>query len=427
MKLLATFGFLIAFGLNLYVATKQQQRMLRKIRSRNTGIVSYAFAMASLVLIFVEFWCLTGIFPYYVILLLLAASFVGVVIHNLIGAIAGFGLEQKKSKINILALILGAQRKAWGAVLLLAALVMLIVIVVGSLYKFWTLPVGSPEAVGWIAFFLFIVPQLFSMVSGMASTIPIMASEFVDQDLRNYFLSNQFSSVIYSTAAFIFPVWVFAQLGKMPYDWIPPGWVILSLPLLIFIFCYLLAYFVGANRHRSLVKAQLEWRREWLKDAEELLAVPEEIRGHLVEEKNAELQKEVRDRTASNELHTFIQEVESLVQSAPDPANLGPVGDIFGIILDNKQNLREWDMRFREVDTLDHLSRTVSQAGCGNLSNFVVAAKNHVTEDIQEMSKKGSLLAGGFGTAMSGAGLFLFKAYLPQLMALIGHLTGVQL
>ena len=49
----------------------------------------------------------------------------------------------------------------------------------------------------------------------------------------------------------------------------PPGWLILSIPSLIFLFCYLLPYFVGASRYRFQLKAQLEWRREWLKETEE--------------------------------------------------------------------------------------------------------------------------------------------------------------
>src|SRR5439155_25003794 len=129
-----------------------------------------------LLLIFIQFWCLTGIFPYYVILALVGASFIGVMIHNLIGAFAGFGIEEKKSRINILALTFGAQRaaqrKAEAKAVLIGAFVLLIAVSVGSLYKFWKLPVGSGEAVAWIAFFLFIIPQIFRILLDFASTLP---------------------------------------------------------------------------------------------------------------------------------------------------------------------------------------------------------------------------------------------------------------
>ena len=55
MKFISTIGFLIAYALNMYVGVKQQQRMIRKLRSKNTDIVSYGFAMLRLLLIFVQF------------------------------------------------------------------------------------------------------------------------------------------------------------------------------------------------------------------------------------------------------------------------------------------------------------------------------------------------------------------------------------
>ena len=94
---------------------------------------------------------------------------------------------------------------------MIGAFVLLVVVPVGSLYKFWKLPVGSSEAVAWIAFFLFIIPQIFSILLGFASILPTITSEYVDNDVRNYLLSTQFSSVINSTVALTFPVWVFTK------------------------------------------------------------------------------------------------------------------------------------------------------------------------------------------------------------------------
>jgi hypothetical protein len=423
MKLLSTLAFLVAFALNLFLGTKQNKRTFQKIRSRNTGIVSYTYAMISLILIFVQFWCLTGIIPYYVILLLIVASFAAVLAHNLIGAMAGFGLKQKQTKINILSVVLFAQLKAAGVAVLFGALVMVVVVLAGSLYKFWRLPMGSPEAVCWIAFFLFIIPQIFSILANFI-TIPILTSEFVDSDVRNYFLSTQFSAVIYSTAALIFPVWIFNQSKGSVFPWMPPGWLILSTPLLIFLICYLVPYFLGASRHRAQVKTQLEWRKEWLRETEELLALPEPNRAGLIEEKNAALQAELRDRTESNELYKFVQEVENVLSSSPPGADLGQPGEVFKIIVENKQSLKDWDIRFREARILEQLSHTVTQAGSGNLSGFIAAAKSNVTDDLATMSKERNLLAGTLWTLASALGPFLFKAYQNQILAVIGHLTG---
>src|SRR5436853_430750 len=248
-KLLGTVGFLLALGLSVSLAAKQQRRMLRKIRSRNTGIVSYVFTMAILLLTFIQFWCLTRIFPIYVILLLMAASLISVVIHNLIGAVVGFGNAQKNAKINVLNVILSAQHKELGCVVLTGSLIMLLSIAV-ALYKFWTLPLGSEEAVAWIACLLFIVPQLILTISTLAVIMPILTSEYVDDDVRNSSLSVQFSSIIYSTIALIFPVWILKQQGVRIFEWMPPDWVILSIPLLIFLFACVVPFFIGMHRYR---------------------------------------------------------------------------------------------------------------------------------------------------------------------------------
>lgn len=423
MKFISTIGFLIAYALNMYVGVKQQQRMIRKLRSKNTGIVSYGFAMLGLLLIFVQFWCLTGIFPYYVILLLVGASFIGVMIHNLIGAFAGFGVEENKSKINILVLAFAAQRKAAGAAVLIGAFVLLVVVPVGSLYKFWKLPVGSSEAVAWIAFFLFIIPQIFSILLGFASILPTITSEYVDNDVRNYLLSTQFSSVINSTVALTFPVWVFTKFPSTINQWMPPGWLILSIPSLIFLFCYLLPYFVGASRYRFQLKAQLEWRREWLKETEEVLTLPEASRISHIQEKNTVLDAKVTERIEANELNKYLRDLESSISGVTtEELSQNPGVQILKLIYDNRENLQEWDIRYREIDKLQHLSNTVSQTGSGDLSGFIASAKTHVTDDIAALSKERSVLAGGMWTVLTFLGPLVFKAYQDPIVALIGKL-----
>ncbi len=423
MKLISSIGFLIAFGLSLKIGMAQQRRMVRKLRSKNTGVVNYGFAMLSLLLVFVQFWCLTRIFPYYVILLLIAASFLGVMIHNLIGAIAGFGVEQKRTRINILVLAFAAQRKAAGVALLVGAFVILIGVPIAALYKFWKLPVGSSEAVAWIAFYLFIIPQIFSILASFASTLPTITSEYVDNDVRNYLLSTQFSSVIYSTVALIFPVWVFSRFPSTINQWMPPGWVILSIPSLIFLVCYLLPYFVGVRRYRSQMKAQMEWRKEWLKETEELLTLPEPSRTGRIQERNSELTAKVTERLEANDLHNFMNELEGIVAAATtEEANPNPAIDVLKLICENRQNIESWDIRYREIDKLQDLSNTVSQAGPGDLSGFIASAKTHVTDDIAALSKERSVMAGAISTILTAVGPLVLKAYQDPILAFISKL-----
>jgi hypothetical protein len=420
-KLLSVVGFLVALGVTFWLVKAQQERTLRKIRSRNTGIVSYAFAMAFLLLTFVQFWCLTRIFPIYVVLLFMAASLVGVMLHNLIGAIAGFGHAQKNEKINVMNLILGAQHKATGCVMIIGGVIVIISIGV-TLHKFWTVPIGSAEVLAWSACSLFIFPQLLSAISTLMLIVPVLTSEYVDNDVRNSALSTQFSSIIYSTIALIFPVWILKQEKAQIFKWMPPEWVLLSIPLSIFLLGCLVPFFIGMHRYRSQRRAQLDWRKEWLISTEELLAGAAPIT-----EKMEELQNEITSRAQSNELRAFIEKfpstVATLTDASPGSAAAKAAEGILNVINANVGKLNDWDIRFREEHKLSHLSQTMSQMGAQNAGGFVGATLKHTNEEIDNLSKQRNIFASGFWGFISAMGPLVFKAYQDKIMALIGALT----
>ena len=420
MKFISSIGFLIVFGLSLKIGLMQQRRMLQKLRSKNTGVVGYGVAMLGLLLVFVQFWCLTRIFPSYVILALVAASFLGVMIHNLIGAIAGFGVKQKQSRINILVITYAAQRKAAGVAMIVGSLFLLLGVPIGALYKFWKFPIGASEAVAWIAFFLFIIPQIFSIVLNLAGTLPTITSEYVDNDVRNYLLSGQFSSVIYSTVTLIFPVLIFSQFPSTLDRWMLPGWMILSVPSLIFLVCYLPPYFVGARKYRAELKTELEWRKEWLKEMGEVLTLPEPSRTGSIQEKNSELTAKITETTEANELHKFINDLEGIEAAAE--ANPNPALDILRLIYENRENLKDWDVRYREICRLQQLSSRVSQPSPGDLGPYITSAKTNVTDDITALSTEKTVIAGGIWTVMTAVGPWVLKAYQDPILAGIGKL-----
>jgi hypothetical protein len=165
------------------------------------------------------------------------------------------------------------------------------------------------------------------------------------------------------------------------------------------------------------VKARLEWRKKWLQETEELLALPEQSRAALLEQKHTQLDAEVRERIATNELDTFLEEAHTRA------GEMEPSASGLDIILENERNLQEWDMRFREINVLKQLSQTVSEAGPGNLSGFVTIAKNHATEDLTALSTKRNLLAGGLWGVMAAVGPVLFKTYQDRILELIGKLS----
>jgi len=420
MKLISTIGFLIAFGLTAKVANLQQRRIIRTINSRNTGIVGYGLAMLGLLLAFVQYWCLTRIFPVYIILLLIAASSLALVIHNVLGAIAGFGAQQKQSRINILVLTYAAQHPGAGVFLLIGSLVIVLGVLIEALNKFWRLPIGSNEAVAWIAFCLFMILGFFSFASLLLSTVPTIASEYTDNDVRNYLLSSVFSSVIYSTVALIFPVWIFNSFPSTLDQWMPSGWVILSIPSLVFLVCCLPSYFMGARRYRTQIKTQLEWRKEWLKEAGELLALPEPGRTASIQGKNAQLNAKITEATEANELRKFMDGLEGIVAAAE--ANPNPAFGVLRLIYENRAKLEGWDVRYSEIDKLRQLSIRVSETSPGDLAPYITSAKTNLTDDIAAVSKQKSVAAGGTWTVLGTAGPWVLKAYQDPILSLIGRL-----
>jgi hypothetical protein len=451
MKFLCTIAFLLAFAFGIYVGYLKHQRTLKNIHGKTKGIVTYVLSTTILVIGFIQFWLLTGIFPYYVILFLIGASLIGMLIYNFIGAIAGFSLQQQK--VQILGLVWGVQRPMTGCVLITSSVLTVGTIVFGSLYIYWKMPVRAPEAVGWIAFFLFILPHVVGTLNDLALSSPMMTSEFVDEDVRNSLISARFSSIIYSIVALVFPVWIFEeQIGKT-FGWLPSYGLLLSIPLLLFLVGGILPYFVGMYQYRSKARALLEWRRNWLHDVDQLLDLPEgQNRSDLWQEKLDELKAEITARTQENEFlgayERFLAkgaEGADALSSPSSPSPTNPISDeadgakssngsaepesdvarISLIIEEHKDKLRDWDIRFRDVDKLHYLFRSISGVPPESIRKFVEGNFEDVNAEIGTLKTQRNILAGTSLTIISAAGSWVFRTYQDPIMKMIANLAGL--
>lgn len=441
MKLLCTIGFLLALGSGFYLGNKKHKRVYQGIRGKNTGVVTYVLSMAMLVIAFIQFWLLTGIFPFYVILLLVVSSLLGIMIHNLIGAIAGFSLQQKK--INVLGVVWAVQHPLLGCALIISSVLMLMVMTIGSLYTFWKWQIGSGEARAWIAFFLFIVPQLVAVPTGLALNGPMVTSEFIDDDVRNSYVSSQFSSILYSTVTLVFPMWIFQTELSGVFGGLPPYGLLLSIPLLLFLLGGAFPFFVGMHRYRSTTQTLLEWRRNWLQDVNHLLTLPEgDNRHQLWKEKLSELEAEIRTRTDENEFLAYYQRLrqaggaQPLVQAdgasattvptaTPTTPPPEPLQQIFQVIEQYQDKLRQWDVRFRDVDELTVLFRSLSGTEPSSVAKFVEGNLNDVKGEISSLTKRRNVVAGACLALFPALGSWFFRAYQEPISRLIGELTGL--
>lgn len=93
MKLVWTILYLAAVTATMFLGNKLVGSSMKGIQAgRQRTWLGLAAGTAILVLSFVQFFCLTGMFPLQLILLLVLASLVGLGIYHAIGAVAGFTL-----------------------------------------------------------------------------------------------------------------------------------------------------------------------------------------------------------------------------------------------------------------------------------------------------------------------------------------------
>src|SRR5690242_7279754 len=104
MKVLLTLAFLFISAVMLFLGLRLQRTTLLQIRQKRTGIFKiFFFQLLILFLLFVQYWLLTRRpFPFFFFLLLIGAEFTGLLLNEIIGAISGFTIREKRHKVNIL-------------------------------------------------------------------------------------------------------------------------------------------------------------------------------------------------------------------------------------------------------------------------------------------------------------------------------------
>ena len=482
MKFISTVAFLLLSFASLFISTKVNKLILESFKAsthRTTRISLLRYA--SFFIVFVQFWVLARIFPIYLILLLIGASTLGLIINTLMGAISGFTLEENKQKIGALSLIWGAsQGQTLGCVMLVLGPIVTLSSAIFSLWYFWKYPIGDPRARVMIALFHFALPQLFRIPVLLLMTWPSVTSEYLDDDLRNSHLAEAFSNIIYQTIFLLFPFWLFKQEINA-FQWrLPPFWILLSIPLIVFIVGGLLPFFVGLYRYRSQARSMTRWQANWLKDMLVTNELPAgQARDSSFNQQFEELNNEIQVRISQNELLGYYRKlwegdsstsqltaVESLPAAvavdnlAPQPEQIGagepastalvpraqanPIAmvkmylkpgpaantqstdltdQVVSIIKANQGNLVHWDIRFAHLQDLFQLYDATVEAKTKDISGFVKARLAAVNETLSARTQRKNILAGALLSCSSTAIIFLFKHYEPVLNQLIDRLV----
>lgn len=465
MKILATFGFLVVQAALLYLGARFQASSVARIREgRYRSLAGYLWTPAYLLLTFTGFWLLTGIFPLAFILILIGAALLTNFIYTLLGAVYGFTQEENLEKTNVLPIIwgfiMGVRNRYLNCAHISGALLMLLASIVGSLWVFWSRPFGDPAARVWIVLWAFTIPALVYRLLPLIYTWPYITSEYLDNDVRNAYLASGFANLIYLTIYLLFPLWVFEQDVGLVFTNLPPFWVLLSIPLLLFLLAYAVPFFIGWLRYRARIETMLEWRRDWLNDLLGFVKLPAgEVRTKGVQGKFDELKSEIDKRLEGNEVFQVYRDLispdfardERLLEApegeegpaveviAPSVDDTSPFSrfsqatlsladenpanqNIFDILDEHKQNLVVWDLRFNDVAKLVELHQRTLDGIAADISGFIEHRLKEIDRQAEKLTRRRNLAAPSL-SALSAAAVWLFNILEDEIIAFITGLV----
>ncbi len=475
MKVLWTLLYLAAGFASLFLGNKFTGSAMKQIGiGRQSPWLAIGAGALLTLLGFVQFFCLSGMFPLELILLLILAGLVAQGVYHLIGAFAGFTLARKQQKISLLGVILGAQKPVWGCVGMALSLVTFVVGTVGALWVFWRHPRGDPDAKVLIAFFQFILPLLTSIPVSILILWPTITSEYLDDDLRNSHLAARFCSILVSTLLLVFPMWLMRPEVEAFFSargWpMLPFWLPVSLPFLLFIVGSLIPFFVGVLRHRSQVKVMSQWEERFLREVLPVLKLPlGPTRDRQIEERLDELRQELGERFSDKEVFRYYQgialestptaepagpnalvlppapgpepaaapgtrlpipqRIADLQRMVPRPLRPAPrekanfIETVQELVRTHKDRLVEWDIRFAHLRRLMQLGQVVLQGKTEDVVGFVEARLNQKKDENTQSSKR-NVFAAGLLSILSSAIVWLFKQYESQILDLVDRLVG---
>lgn len=485
MKFILSIIFLLVSAARIYIINRQTNRELNNPEENPAAPLYLVINLANMILLFFGFWVLTRDFSLILIVYLSASLAFAYLIHVFIGAIAGFNLQDVKRKIRILLLVrnmevgiqFGLKGKYNIGLLLMFALLVVIFIVsiVGSLWVFWSNPIGSSNARVWIALFQFTLPALSGAMAVAWIYFPSVASEDVDDDFRNFYLSWGFSSFLFLTILLLFPLWIFQSELSSVFGVLPPFWILLSAPILIFFAAYVFPFFLGLYQHRHKSRALLEWRRQWLEKFLQLSQLPDsDARSQAVDERIEELTAERNRLVSESGLFKFYLYVATgnqegdlipamkwkaetetgalmkLLQLAPNPAitssllsimeddpELGPVmrlekmkrdvgnettAPMFDLLWEARKDLPAWDSRFGHAYKVNEIFELVKGTDLTTIGEFIGMRKKDVERELELLTSRKNIIAGTIVTALSGSIVWVFKKFETDIVVLVGNL-----
>lgn len=437
-------------------------------------LATYTLIISSIILNFFQYWLLTGIFPFGIILFLLLACFVAEGLMALLASFSGTHLKEKKEKINILVATFSVQQSRFFGIMSLIQSILFLALQVAILWMFWKYAFWDYTAAIYIALLQFSLGYMLDAVFGAIMAWPALTHEYYDDDVRNHLLISNFAKLLIRTFMLLIPFWLFkedafAVLQNIGIN-VSAFWILTMIPIALFILCYLVPFFIGVKNYRNQFHAIMDWRKQWLGEYSTIALLPESpVRDEKLANKISNLVNEIDRRRKENKLFDlyvtaifpynyhnppnqdyidFDEKPSSEPSSAIVPARQpnGPQElmkffkyqqnlkstytgnnldhELLDFIQSNSQRVSEWDLRFQNLNFLLGLYQTSVNFKPTDVKDYIQHELNNTDKQTAAPTVKRNIMAGAFVTSISVAIVWVFNIFEKDISTFIRSLVG---
>ena len=415
MKLLFALIFLVVYALYLWTSIRVYNKTLDalgKKRFRLLGVTLNSLVLFGLT--FVGYSVLAGAsFSYQFFLLLSLLSIVAHAISYFLTVLAGISAEEIRAKVKLLNIFVGVKEtlenprrsrfnEIVAVIILLPWLAALILYIV--------FPKGSVVAQAWLVIVLFVIPHVLGMLYTFNYMLPIVTSQSIDDDVRNYYLCNSLAMLFSTIIYFAYPVYILKTVDLQIFNWIPPFWVIVSILVILHFLLAIIPFFIGVYGYKSHQKAFLQYYSEMLEECRHIILVPvapANLRMSL-DMKIVELDSEIRERRKSSKVESVMAVMKGKeLADRIDKRTIPLVAEIVA----NEGNILRWNNECVEIEKLTKLREGLLTNDFKTIAAFLEILIKDANEKLAGLKKRKNVLVGIITGILTVAIPFLLKTF----------------
>ncbi len=395
MKIIYTLIYIVTLIFLGILGNKLIKTSLIQIKSKSTTFINIFIIQSGILFIsFFQYWLLTEVsftsffysFPFRFLFLLIALLFLTVILNEILLVSYGIASHDRRHKINLINSYMGVQQSFVQPLISTVTLLIALLSPVVVLCLFWTHQLRDEKVFIWTAILIFILPQINSIIMRLTILVPIVTSEFIDDDVRKGNLSESLSSMLYSIIFFIFPFIILHKSFKVEFAWLPKLWIIASIPLILFLLIGVIPFFLGLNKYKTQFRDFLKFRKTWLDDFKHSFILPvSEIKLNSQKDELEKLDEMINEQLADNKIEETYEKMKNRIQLMPQFTQLNQQ---YSILQDERKHIEKWNLQLSFVTKLkelkDNITPTLNQ---NDLEKYIDVCSSDVDKEIENFDK----------------------------------------